>query len=108
MTSGVENQCIDPSSLVSDEESYYASIESSPVSEFAIHDPRSTIHASPAYSGAQCTPDTYVDATDFTPAKARPLISPSPLRERAGVRGRVASQSPIAILGAACFLCGCR
>ena len=74
MTSGVENQCIDPSLLVSDEESYYASIESSPdqTSSSQTYAPthiRTYAQQSPAYSGAQCTPDTYVDASDFIPIR---------------------------------------
>jgi len=143
MTSGVENQCIDPSLLVSDEESYYASIESSPdqTSSSQTYAPthiRTYAQQSPAYSGAQCTPDTYVDASDFIPIRfqrdhnspsassvalrasgnsAQLALGPSaqvsllaPLSLRGGggeLQPERVETSPVAALGAWCFLCGC-
>ena len=94
MTSGVENICIDPSSLVSDEESYYASIESSAVVDERTYGPTDiqTNSLSPAYSGNQCTPDTYVDATDFTPIRfERDHNSPSPPLSLRGGGGELLS-----------------
>src|SRR3990167_2147879 len=115
MTSGVENQCVGPSLLVSDEESYYASIESSPVVDVQTY--RHTdirTNPSPAYSGAQCTPDTYIDASDFTPTKPadrKPdpysVQNNPPLPRGEGGGGGGGSQSPVASVGGACFLCGC-
>ena len=122
MSSIEENQCIDPSFLVSEypedfQTSGHPDIQtnsSSPVVDIQTSGhPDIQTNSSPAYSGNQCTPDTYVDASDFTPIKpsdrntdSYALQNNSPLPRGEGVGGRVET-SPVAALGAWCFLCGC-